>query len=167
MCEKERSWEKLVLVNSGIGNLRDLSESVRDCLHKGRYFAVEDTRKFKDLLRRLGIPLGQKVIQSFHDHSGEQRGDALLAMASGGEDLYVASDRGSPVLSDPAYPLIRQALDCGWEVSTVSGVNSVLYALEISGLPPPPLFLLGLSSQGVRGSSSIGQKVGQGDSRFF
>lgn len=133
---------KLILLNSGIGNIDDLSLRARKCLEMGEYFAVEDTRKFKNLLNRLGIPLANKVIESFHDHSSSKRLQKILSWLET-RDVYVASDAGSPVISDPAFPLVQMALQHQVEVASVSGVSSILYALELSGLPAHPFTFWG------------------------
>ena len=71
-------------------------------LQRGRYFAVEDSRKFKDMLGRLGISLSGKVIESFHDHSGSNKLSKIISwLEDEGRDVYVASERGSPIISDP------------------------------------------------------------------
>ena len=137
---------KLILLNSGIGDIGDLSEKARDSLRTGQYFAVEDTRKFKQLLGRLGIAYGNKVIESYHDFSSAAKLQQLLNWAKERE-VYVASDAGSPVICDPAFPLVQLALNSGVEVATISGVSSILYALELSGLPSHPFTFWGFLSR--------------------
>ena len=56
----------------------------------------------------------------------------------GGKDLFYASSAGSPIISDPAYPLVREALKRGHEIASCSGVSAPIAALEVSGLPPVP-----------------------------
>ena len=155
---------KLILVNSGIGNLDDLSIKVRRCLMEGRYFVVEDSRKFKDLLRRLDIPLEDKVVESWHEHSMQQKLHKILSRPG---DVHVLSDRGSPVISDPAFPLVREALERGREVDSASGVCSILYALELSGLPPHPASFWGFLSRTAKGREELWGGLGQGTHLFF
>ena len=133
---------KLILLNSGIGNVDDISLKVRECLEKGVYFAVEDTRKFKNLLGRLGLSPAHKVIESFHDHSDIKKLRKILSWLEI-RDVYVVSDAGSPIIADPAFPLVQMALEHKLEVSSASGISSILYALELSGLPPHPFTFWG------------------------
>ena len=133
---------KLILLNSGIGNVDDISLKVRQYLEKGAYFAVEDTRKFRDLLRRLDLSPVNKVIESFHDHSGNKKLKKILSWLEI-RDVYVVSDAGSPIIADPAFPLVQMALEHKVEVSSASGVSSFLHALELSGLPPHPFTFWG------------------------
>jgi 16S rRNA (cytidine1402-2'-O)-methyltransferase len=128
---------KIILLNTPIGNLGDITLRVKEALEQGTLFAVEDTRVFKELLNHLGISLTNKRVLSLHDHSEKAQIEKLLDMVSG-SDLYVASEAGSPVVSDPGYPLIVRAYERGFEVDSYSGVSSPIMALELSGLPPIP-----------------------------
>ncbi|MCY4644210.1 MAG: SAM-dependent methyltransferase [Bacteriovoracales bacterium] len=157
---------KIILLNTAIGNPEDLSSKARHCLETGCRFAVEDTRKFKGLLARLGIsPKGKKIL-SFHDHSPKNRAQNILAQLEEG-DVYVASDAGSPVIADPAFPLIRLALEQNLEVDSVSGVSSVLYALEVSGLPPYPFTFWGFLPRRDSKRASLMENLAHGTHIFF
>lgn len=129
---------RLILLNTPIGDLSDITVRVRDAFQTGVHFAVEDTRSFRDLLTRLGVDASSKHVMSLHDQSSEAKFERLLEIVWQGHDLYVASEAGSPVLSDPAYPLVRLAYEKGVEVETYSGISAVTAALELSGLPPMP-----------------------------
>ncbi len=128
---------KIILLNTPIGNLGDLTPRVLEALKTGDTFAVEDTRVFRDLLNHVGVSVSGKRIFSLHDQSEKVQLAKLLELASGG-DLYVASEAGSPIVSDPAYPLVIAAYEKGIEVESYSGVSSPIMALELSGLPPIP-----------------------------
>ncbi len=128
---------KIILLNTPIGNLGDITPRVLEALTKGETFAVEDTRVFKELLNHLGISLNGKRVYSLHDQSENSQVGKLLELVGGG-DLYVASEAGSPIVSDPAYPLVVAAYEKGIEVESFSGVSSPIMALELSGLPPIP-----------------------------
>lgn len=128
---------KIILLNTPIGNLGDLTPRVLEALKGGETFAVEDTRVFRELLNHLGISVAGKRIFSLHDQSEGSQIAKLLNHLSAG-DLYVASEAGSPIVSDPAYPLVVAAYEQGYEVESFSGVSSPVMALELSGLPPIP-----------------------------
>lgn len=128
---------RLILLNMPIGDLSDLSARVVEALRVGEHFAVEDTRTFRETLARLGIPQ-EKHVLSLHDHSSEAKWARLLETVEQGGDLYVCSEAGSPVLSDPAFPLVRLAHEKNLAVETYSGISAVTAALELSGLPPIP-----------------------------
>ncbi|MFL5784937.1 MAG: 16S rRNA (cytidine(1402)-2'-O)-methyltransferase [Bacteriovoracaceae bacterium] len=128
---------KIILLNTPIGNLSDLTPRVRAALESGEFFAAEDTRVFKELLNHLGISVSGKKIVSLHDQSEKKDIQKLLELAQS-QDVYVASEAGSPIISDPAFPLVTAAIEKGIEIDSFSGVSSPVMALELSGLPPLP-----------------------------
>lgn len=128
---------KIILLNTPIGNLGDLTPRVREALEKGEVFAAEDTRVFKELLNHLGISVAGKKILSLHDQSEKRDIEKVLELATQ-TDVYVASEAGSPIISDPAFPLVSGACERGIEIDSYSGVSSPVMALELSGLPPLP-----------------------------
>ena len=131
------SGSKLILVVLPIGNAKDLTIRVIDFLRVHKIFLAEDTRHFAALLSHLGIDSKSKSIDSFHDHSQDKK-RKIIGRLERGENIAIVSDAGSPVLSDPAFPLVREAIREGFDVEVLPGVNSVTTALEISGLPPQP-----------------------------
>lgn len=133
---------KIILLNTPIGNLGDLTPRVLEALRSGTLFAAEDTRVFKELLNHLGISLQGKRVFSLHDQSDPREVEKLLDMAAR-EDLYVTSDAGSPVISDPAYPLLQKGAEQGLVIESYSGVSSPIMALELSALPPIPFHFHG------------------------
>lgn len=157
---------KIILLNTPIGNLGDLTPRVLEALTSGTQFAVEDTRVFKDLLSHLGISLIGKKIVSLHDQSESSQVGKLLDMARH-EDLYVASEAGSPIVSDPAYPLVVAAYDEGIKVESYSGVSSPIMALELSGLPPIPFQFHGFLPRESGKRARIFSEVGYGTHIFF
>jgi 16S rRNA (cytidine1402-2'-O)-methyltransferase len=49
--------------------------------------------------------------------------------------VAIVSDAGSPGISDPAFTLVRAAVEAGIDVVPIPGPSSALCALEVSGLP--------------------------------
>lgn len=137
----------MVLITLPIGNLEDITERAKKALVEIDVFFAEDTRVFKDLLNRLGISFANKKIDSFHDHSSHKV-NHILGMIKNGIRVGVVSDAGSPIISDPAYPLIQSALEEGIAIKTRPGVSSVLVALELSGLPSNPFHFWGFLGRG-------------------
>ncbi len=137
----------LFLITLPIGNLGDLTERAKSILQERPRFIAEDTRKLMDFLKRAGIDTSSKEIISFHDQSDERKIARLGDNLDRGEDLFLVSDAGSPIISDPAYPLVREALSRGHEIQSVPGVSAVTVALELSGLPPHPFYFHGFISR--------------------
>lgn len=157
---------KIILLNTPIGNLGDLTSRVIEALKTGEIFAVEDTRVFKELLNHLGISVQGKRIFSLHDQSEDFQVTKLIEIAES-QDLYVASEAGSPIISDPAYPIIQAAYLRGITVESYSGVSSPIMALELSGLPPIPFQFHGFLPRESGKRKKIFQDVGYGTHIFF
>ncbi len=157
---------KIILLNTPIGNLGDLTPRVLEALKSGMTFAVEDTRVFKELLNHLGISLHGKHIVSFHDQSKPEEIDRLIRLSQGG-DLYLASDAGSPIISDPAYPIVSRARELGIKVESYSGVSSPIMALELSGLPPIPFHFQGFLPRDKGPKEKVFRNLSQGTHIFF
>ena len=157
---------KIILLNTPIGNLGDITPRVSEALKTGTVFAVEDTRVFKDLLNHLGVSVAGKRIFSLHDQSEDFQVTKLLEHAQH-EDLYVASEAGSPIVSDPAFPLVVAAYERGFKVESYSGVSSPIMALELSGLPPIPFQFHGFLPRESGKRTKIFRDVGYGTHIFF
>ena len=132
----------LTLITLPIGNQKDITLRALEALKVGKIFYAEDTRVFKKLLELLAISYSDKLIDSFHEHS-EGKIETIIQKIKEGHEVYLVSDAGSPMISDPAYPLLRRVREAGIEIKTVPGVTSVITALELSGLPPQPFHFWG------------------------
>lgn len=157
---------KIILLNTPIGNLGDLTPRVLEALKVGETFAVEDTRVFRELLNHVGISVSGKRIFSLHDQSEKSQVTKLLDLTQSG-DLYVASEAGSPIVSDPAYPLVVGAYERGVEVESYSGVSSPIMALELSGLPPIPFHFHGFLPRESGKRAKIFNDTNYGTHIFF
>jgi 16S rRNA (cytidine1402-2'-O)-methyltransferase len=122
----------LYLVATPIGNLEDLSPRAQRILGAVDLIAAEDTRHTQGLLTRFNI---RKPLLSYHDHNKERRTPELIGKLLEGLSLAIVSDAGSPGISDPAFTLVRAAVEADLAVVPVPGPSSALCALEVSGLP--------------------------------
>jgi len=131
---------KLQVVATPIGNLADLSPRVREALAGADIVACEDTRRTGRLLAHLGL---KKKLVSLHEHNERQRLPQLLRALEEGRSVAVVSDAGTPLVSDPGYLLVREAIEHAFQVEAVPGPSAVLTALVASGLPPHPFTFAG------------------------
>jgi 16S rRNA (cytidine1402-2'-O)-methyltransferase len=122
----------IYLVTTPIGNLEDISDRQRRILESCDLVACEDTRRTGLLLSRLSI---KKPLLSYHDHNEAARAEQLAEKAAAGECVAVVSDAGTPGISDPAYRVVRAAVERGVPVVPVPGPSAVMAALVASGLP--------------------------------
>ncbi|HZF75651.1 MAG TPA: 16S rRNA (cytidine(1402)-2'-O)-methyltransferase [Acetobacteraceae bacterium] len=130
----------LTLVATPIGNLGDLPPRALDALKGADAVLCEDTRVTGGLLARYGV---SAPLLPLHDHNEEEMAPRILARLRAGEKLALASDAGTPLVSDPGYRLVRAALAEGLAVTAVPGPNAAVMALTLSGLPPQPFLFHG------------------------
>ena len=131
---------KLLVVATPIGNLGDLSPRAREAFAAADLVACEDTRVTGRLLHHLGV---RKPLVSLHEHNERQRLPRLLAALEAGQTVALASDAGTPLLSDPGFLLVREAAARGIAVEPIPGPSAILAALVASGLPPYPFTFAG------------------------
>lgn len=132
----------LKLITMPIGNYNDISLRALESLKSDLFFLAEDTRVFKEALSHYGISYQNKMIESFNDHS-EFKVERFIEMMKGGAMISVVSDAGSPLISDPCYPLLKAALAANIQIDTNPGVTAPIAALELSGLPSTPFHYWG------------------------
>jgi 16S rRNA (cytidine1402-2'-O)-methyltransferase len=135
---------RLYVVATPIGNLEDITLRAVRVLGEVAAIACEDTRQTIKILNRYGIR--KPLISYFHPREG-QRIPEILRLLEEGKDVALVSDAGTPGISDPGFPLIREALKKGVAVVPVPGPAAVTAALSAAGLPthrflfagfPPP-----------------------------
>ena len=129
----------LYLVATPIGNLKDISQRALQILDQVDLIAAEDTRQTGKLLKHYDI---KTPMLSFHEHSKRSRLQHLLDHLDQG-DLALVSDAGTPLLNDPGYELVREAIAMGYKVSPIPGPSALISALVASGLPTENFLYLG------------------------
>jgi 16S rRNA (cytidine1402-2'-O)-methyltransferase len=122
----------LYIVSTPIGNLDDMSFRAVKILSGVDAIAAEDTRKTKLLLDHVDIA---KELISFHSYNETKRVPLLIDRLKAGESIALVSDAGTPGISDPAYTIIRAAIESGISVKAIPGASALLPALVVSGLP--------------------------------
>ncbi len=138
-----------------IGNLGDLSPRALETLRSADAVLCEDTRVTGAMLARYGA---SPPLVPLHDHNESEIAPRILARLRAGERLALASDAGTPLVSDPGYRLVRAALAEGLAVGAIPGPNAAVMALTLSGLPPQPFLFLGfLPARGGPREADIGR----------
>ena len=122
----------LNVVSTPIGNLEDISTRAITTLTNSDIIVAEDTRHTKKLLNHYNI---SAFIISYFEHNKHQQIPKILNFLKEGKSISLVSDAGTPGISDPAYRLVRQAINENIKIQSVPGASSVLAALIPSGLP--------------------------------
>ena len=122
----------LYVVATPIGNLEDISARALRVLREVDCIAAEDTRHTGRLLRHFDI---DKPLFSLHEHNECGRLEQIVARLRKGQSVALASDAGTPLISDPGFPLVRELRRQGLPVIPIPGPSSLLAALSVAGLP--------------------------------
>ena len=122
----------LYVVATPIGNLEDFAPRAREVLGRVDLIAAEDTRVTGQLLGRCGI---RRPLVSMHEHNERGRLASLVERLEAGASIAVVSDAGTPLISDPGFPLVRECQRRGIRVSPIPGPSALAAALSVSGLP--------------------------------
>ncbi len=137
---RQKAAPGLYIVSTPIGNLGDLSPRAIDIMTAADLIACEDTRVTGRLLSLHGIDTG---MTPYHDHSSPAARDNIIQRLKDGKTVALVSDAGTPLISDPGYRLVRDAVDAGIMVTAAPGPSSPLTALVLSGLPSDRFFFAG------------------------
>jgi 16S rRNA (cytidine1402-2'-O)-methyltransferase len=130
----------LYVVATPIGNLGDITLRALGTLAAADLVACEDTRVTGVLMSRYGI--GTRLT-AYHDHNAERQRPKLMAMLGEGKRIALVSDAGTPLVSDPGYRLVLEAVAAGINVVPVPGASAVMAALVASALPTDAFLFAG------------------------
>jgi len=133
----------LYLVPTPIGNLSDITARALEVLSEVDLIACEDTRHTGRLLKHLGI---ESKLTSYHDFNESAKARQLLERLKQGESIAVVTDGGSPGISDPAFRIVRAALEGDVKIVPLPGPTAIIPALTASGLPTDRFFFEGFLS---------------------
>jgi 16S rRNA (cytidine1402-2'-O)-methyltransferase len=131
---------RLYIVGTPIGNLEDITLRALRILGEVAAIACEDTRQTIKLLNRYGI---RKPLISYYQPREGQRIPEIVRLLEQGRDVALVSDAGTPGISDPGFPLVREALRKGIPVVPIPGPSAVTAALAVSGLPTHRFLFVG------------------------
>jgi 16S rRNA (cytidine1402-2'-O)-methyltransferase len=122
----------LYVVSTPIGNLSDLTARARAILGSVDIVACEDTRTTGALLARLGI---SRELAAYHEHNESEAAERLADSVASGRSVAIASDAGTPGISDPGFRLVRACRRRALPVVPVPGPVAFAAVLSASGLP--------------------------------
>ncbi len=130
----------LHVVATPIGNLGDITLRALGVLGGADAILAEDTRVSRRLTEHYEIAT---PLVAYHEHNAAQARPRILARLAEGEALALISDAGTPLISDPGYKLVAEALAQGAAVHSLPGPCAALAALTSAGLPTDRFFFEG------------------------
>lgn len=123
---------RLYIVATPIGNLEDMSFRAIRILKEVSLIAAEDTRHTRGLLTHFDI---HTKLTSFFKGNEGGKSEWLVNYLAEGNDVALVSDAGTPCISDPGFPLLRDAIEAGIAVVPIPGPSAIAAAISSSGLP--------------------------------
>ncbi len=130
----------LYIVSTPIGNLEDITLRAIRTLKEVDFIAAEDTRHSHILLQKYEI---KTPMLSYHSYSSDAKLEKIISILKDGGKVALISDAGTPGISDPAYSLIRRAIEENIPISPIPGASSLLAGVVMSGLPMHQFLYLG------------------------
>src|SRR3546814_14605944 len=101
-----------------MGNRGDSSRRALDGLGRSNHSAGEAKRVTRSLLGAEGIAT---PLTAYHDQSGPRERRRLLQAVADGKAVALVSDAGTPLVSDPGFKLVREAIAEGLTVTALPG----------------------------------------------
>lgn len=130
----------LYLVATPIGNLEDFTFRAVNILKSVDKIYAEDTRNSIVLLNHYDI---KTKLESYHEFNQDVKTDDIVNELKSGMKIAIISDAGLPVISDPGYKIVHEAVKENIAVSTIPGASAGISALISSGLAPLPYTFYG------------------------
>ncbi len=113
-----------------------MASTVADTIRPIRYFAVEEIRSARRLLRGVvrDFPIDDSTFYTLTKNSKPEELKPMLKALRDGHDLAVISEAGCPGIADPGALLVAAAHQARFRVAPITGPSSFVLALMASGL---------------------------------
>jgi len=118
----------LFIVATPIGHPHDITLRALDTLRTVDAVVCEEARPGSTLLKKYDI---QKPLVLLNEHNEKQAIPDIVARLSGGENLALISDCGTPVFADPGLSLLNALEECGIKVIPIPGPASLTAAISV------------------------------------
>lgn len=141
----------LYVIPTPIGNVGDITKRALDILNSINIVLCEDTRVTSRLLKLLAIDSQNKKLLPYFEHNEREKIHSVIDFLKSGNDVAIVSDAGTPLLSDPGFPLVREIRHLQKEgekeikVEVLPGATSITTALIATGLPTDKFTFLGFA----------------------
>ncbi len=79
----------------------------------------------------------------------------VLSQLEQGKSVAIASDAGTPLISDPGSLVVKACIEGGYRVTPVPGANAAICALICSGFYSTPFSFYGFISRSGKARSEV------------
>lgn len=143
-----KNFGKLYIVATPIGNLKDITFRALEVLKKVDIVIAEDTRQSLKLFKHYHI--NTRLDSSYYQGVEKKRANKIIKKLKRGLDIALITDAGTPLISDPGYPLVRRAHQEGIRVIPIPGPTALIAGLTASGLPADSFIFDGTLPKSVK-----------------
>ena len=133
----------LYIVSTPIGNRYDITLRAIYILTNSDVIVCEDTRVTKNLFKLLNIKISNKKWISYNDHNGSFKIRRIINDINNNKVVSFVSDAGTPLLSDPGYKLVQEALKNKIQIISIPGPSAITASIVISGAKTDKFLFLG------------------------
>lgn len=130
----------IYIIPTPIGNMEDMTYRAINTLKMVDIIFCEDTRVTNQLLKYYDI---HKKLISSHNYNERQNIEKLNNYLKEGLNVGIVTDRGTPIISDPGYNLVKAAINSNYSVISLPGPTALIPALTSSGISPMPFLFYG------------------------
>lgn len=142
--QRQKSFEKdnakLYLVGTPIGNLEDITFRAINTLKMVDIIYCEDTRTSYKLLSHYEIDTKLKSVHLFNENEISHE---IIENIKKGLNVAIISDAGLPIISDPGWVVVKEAVDNDIDGVSIPGATAGLTALIASGIPAHDFYFAG------------------------
>lgn len=129
----------IYLIPNYLGEEKDpllLPAYLREVINSIKYFAVEEIRSARQLLKSIdkGIIIDDLKFFILNEQSADSEPASFLHPVLEGNDLGIISEAGCPGIADPGAELVKLAHEQHIKVVPLTGPSSILLSLMASGL---------------------------------
>lgn len=151
----------LYIVSTPIGNLQDITIRAIQVLFEVEVILAEQKDKTFLLLSKLKerypeITKGDipKII-SFNEYEEEIKIPKAIQTLLEGSNTALVSEAGTPLLSDPGYKIVREAIKRDIPIIPIPGASALLPALTASGMSADKVLFVGFTPKNTNKRKSF------------
>ena len=133
----------LNIVTTPIGNYSDITLRALRTLTECDYIVCEEYKEASRLIRYFEIV---KELKALNEHNESEMSEEIFLDLIEGKNISLISDCGTPLFSDPGSILLQKCVDANVKLEFISGANSVIASVVLSGFDISRFYYFGFLS---------------------